>query len=480
VDKMKKRESKSPSLEDRLLVFIRANHLIEPGEKLVVAISGGPDSVCLLHTLYDLRSELGISLHLAHLDHGLRGAEAEADADYVSSLAAGMEILITREKRDVKGYRAQHHLSLEEAAREVRYRFLADVAGDVGTDKIALGHTRDDNVETILMHIIRGSGTRGMRGLRPVTAMKSGAAAVTIIRPLLQITREETETYCQGHGLTPCFDSSNLSLSPLRNRIRRQLLPLLRGYNAGIDDSVLRLARIAGDDIDYLDGEVKSLWHKLAQTGENTITLDKKRFQRLPAVLKRYLLRAVAEKILGNTRDIEMRHLDKIMAALEKPAGKSLDLPDGLVFSIDYDSYIISARPVPLTTSPALEEELAITVPGETVLPGWRITTAVIDRAAMAAENEYTAFFDLKKTGNRLTVRTRRAGDRFQPLGLVQSKKLNQFMIDARLPRRSRADTPLVCSPQGIIWVVGWRIDDRVKVTDTSGKVLRLSFEKLP
>jgi tRNA(Ile)-lysidine synthase len=476
---MNNSENKSLPLEGRVLAFIRANRLLAPGETIVVATSGGPDSVCLLHTLYDLRAELGIHLHVAHLDHGLRGDEAEADADYVFGLAKGLDIPISREKRDVSGYRAQHHLSLEEAAREVRYRFLAEVAGEAGTDKITLGHTRNDNIETILLHIIRGSGTRGLRGLRPVTAMKSGGGNVTIIRPLLEVTRGETEDYCRSHGLEPRIDSSNYSLSPLRNRIRRQLLPLLRGYNAGIGDTLLRLARVAGDDIDFMDSEVDRLWNGVARLKDGAVILNKEKFGRLPVVLQRYLLRAAVEKLAGSTRDIEMRHLDKVMVALVKPAGKSLALPDGLVFYIDYDSYIISARPVLLTTSPASDEELAITVPGETVLPVWKVTAAVIDKTDMAAQDEYTAFFDYKQTGKRLTVRTRRAGDRFQPLGLPQPKKLNQFMIDARLPRRARADTPLICSPQGIIWVVGWRIDDRVKVTETTGKVLRLSFEKL-
>jgi tRNA(Ile)-lysidine synthase len=182
------------------------------------------------------------------------------------------------------------------------------------------------------------------------------------------------------------------------------------------------------------------------------------------------------EKLNGNTRDIEMRHLDKVMAALDKPAGKNLDLPDGLVFSVDYDSYIMSANLEATKSFPVLETESTINVPGETVLPGWRVNAKVTERIGMAAADKYTAFFDYEKTGGRLTVRTRRAGDRFQPLGLTQTKKLNQFMIDAKLPRRFRADTPLVCSPPGIIWVVGWRIDDRVKVTDTTGKVLRLDF----
>jgi tRNA(Ile)-lysidine synthase len=235
-----------PPLEQRVFDFIRQHRLLSANERLVVAVSGGADSVCLLHILVGLKERLKIKLHIAHLNHQLRDAESDADADYVADLARNLGIPATIERRDVKGYRKEQRLSPEEAAREVRYRFLAEVAGATGAQAVAAGHTRDDHIETILMHLIRGAGTRGMRGLQPSTGWPSKTGGLIVIRPLLEVSHQETEDYCRQYRLTPRLDASNLSLSPLRNRIRQQLMPLLQGYNPGIAEALLRTGRIAG------------------------------------------------------------------------------------------------------------------------------------------------------------------------------------------------------------------------------------------
>lgn len=466
------------SLEKRVLGFIQ-QHQLTSGKKLVVAVSGGPDSVCLLHILAKLQKELKVSLHVAHLNHQLRGIESEADAQYVSDLSRQLGIPATIEGREVKGYQAKHRLSPEEAAREVRYSFLSEVAKSIGAERVAVGHTTDDHIETILLHLVRGTGTRGLRGLQPYTEWKSKTGSIVVIRPLLEVSRRETEDYCQSHELKPRIDASNISLSPLRNRIRHQLLPLLKSYNPGIAQALLRTGRIASDDIDFLDKEVAQLWDEVAQEQPNTIVLDKKKFDRLPPALKRYLFRAAAERLLGSAKDIEMRHIEEMMAALNKPAGKRLSLPRGLIFSIEYDRYLLASDPAALSPLPILNGELQLKIPGETRLPGWHVKATIINREDMTKKDELTTYLDLDKTGDRLLVRPRQRGDRFQPLGLDQPKKLGEFMIDAKIPRAWRQQVPLVCSPEHIIWVVGWRIDERVKVSEDTKKVLCLEFKRV-
>jgi len=177
--------------------------------------------------------------------------------------------------------------------------------------------------------------------------------------------------------------------------------------------------------------------------------------------------------------DIEMRHIEEIMSALNKPAGKRLSLPGGLTFCVEYDRYLIGTDPAALSPFPTLEDESQLKLPGKTMLPGWNIEASIIDREQMAERgNEFTAYFDLDKTGDKLVVRSRQPGDRFQPLGMSQPKKLNEFMIDAKIPHPWRRRIPLVCSPQHILWVVGWRIDDRVRVTNSTKQVLYLKFER--
>ncbi len=466
-------------LEQRVLDFIRQNHLVSSQQKLLVAVSGGPDSVCLLHILIKLQGELDIKLYVAHLNHQLRGAESEADARYVSDLASRLGIPATIDQRDVKAYQAEQRLSLEEAAREVRYTFLAQVATSAGANQVAVGHTLDDHIETILMHIIRGTGTRGLRGLQPSSLWQSSGNSVTVIRPLLPLSRQETASYCHDHQLIPRIDASNLSLSPLRNRIRHQLLPLLQSYNPRVADALLRTARIAGDELAFLDKETASLWGKVIQKQETTVILDREEFLDLPSALQRHLLRAAIEKLLGNLKDIEARHIEGIMSSLTKPAGRRISLPRGLIFSIEYNKYLIASDPAALSPFPALIGEFPLKIPGETLLPGWRVEANITNREQMIEKDEgFTAYFNLAQTGDKLVVRPRRTGDRFQPLGLSQPKKLGKFMIDTKIPQAWRERIPIVCSPEQILWVVGWRIDDRVKVTDTTKQILCLEFKR--
>ncbi|MFC1915017.1 tRNA lysidine(34) synthetase TilS [Chloroflexota bacterium] len=459
--------------------FIREHHLISDRQKLLVAVSGGPDSICLLHILVEMQKELGIGLHIAHLNHQLRGAESEADAQYVAGLAQQLHLPATIEARDVKGYQARQRVSPEEAAREVRYGFLAQAAGAIGADRVAAGHTADDHIETILMHLIRGTGIRGLRGLQPVSRWPSPDNNLTIVRPLLAVNREETVNYCQHHQLKPRTDTSNRSLSPLRNRIRQQLLPLLRSYNPRVAEALIRTARIAGDDIDLLDGESNRLWHEIAQKQGNTIILDKEKFLESPPARQRHLLRMSIEKLSGNLKDIEAHHTAEIIAALNKPAGKMLNLPSGLVFSIDYHRYVLGPDPAALAPLPVLPGEIELKLPGTTQIPGWRIEAAIIGREAMKNDaDDSSAHLDLDKTGDKLTVRRRKTGDRFQPLGMSQPKKLGEFMIDSKIPGAWRERIPIVCSPQHIVWVAGLRIDDRVKVTEDTNQVLCLEIKR--
>ena len=484
---MLKEEGYQQPLKERVFHFIRKHHLVPSQHCLLVAVSGGADSVCLLHILVNLQEELGIRLHVAHLNHQLRGAEAEADAQYVSDLVHRLGIPATIEQRDVKAYQAQRRISLEEAAREVRYTFLAQVAKSIGADRVAVGHTTDDHIETILMHLIRGTGTRGLRGLQPCSRWQSSENSLTIIRPLLRVSRREVAGYCHNHRLMPRIDASNLSLSPLRNRIRHQLLPLLQSYNPQVTEALLRTAHITSDDLAFIDEESARLWDEIAQEQENTIILDKERFLKLPPALKRHLLRISIEKLLGNLKDIETRHIEEIMGALTKPAGKRISLPQGLIFSVEYNKYLLGSDPAALSPFPILRGEFPLKIPGETLLPGWRIEATVISPSIAKGKgikgiglinNLFTAYFDLDKADDKLVVRSRQPGDRFQPLGLSQPKKLGEFMIDTKIPSAWRQRIPLVCSPQHILWVVGWRIDERVKVTQDTKKILCLKFEQ--
>ncbi len=512
-------------LESKVLDFIQRYSLISHKELLVVGVSGGADSVCLLYVLTKWQKELGIKLHIAHLNHQLRGVESEADAEYVSNLAGSLGIPSTIDRQDVAAYRTERNCSIEEAARELRYAFLARVAGEVGAHRIATGHTRDDQVETILMHILRGTGITGLCGLAPCSpiaydsqgmslppsppslrasplslrasplSLRAKRSNLLVIRPLLDITREETTSYCQEHQLAPRIDSSNLSPSFFRNRLRLHLLPLLRQYNPSIDQALLRLADIAKEDNAFIEQQASGLWDEVARQENNTIYLDKKQVAGLPIALQRHLLRAAVTKLAGDVRDIEANHIEAARSLLNKQASKRISLPHGLICHGGYDELVIASEawqsqlpPCPFSPLPG---EFPLKVPGKTVFPGWnvvgsivrvRVTSlssrGVLDTSERIGQSNLVAHFDLQKTGTKLFVRQRRPGDRFQALGMNMPKKLYEFMVDAKIPRSWRGRIPIVCSPQQIIWVVGWRIDDRVKLTEASKEILRLEFIK--
>jgi tRNA(Ile)-lysidine synthase len=506
-------------LESKVLDFIQRYSLISPEGLVVVGVSGGADSVCLLHVLSKCRKKLGVKLHIAHLNHLLRGAESEADARYVSNLADSLDILITVDKQDVAAYRIERKCSIEEAARELRYAFLGRVAKEAGANRIAIGHTRDDHVETILMHILRGTGINGLCGLVPCSPMaytgqemslsteipdvaKDQRNNLMLIRPLLDITREETTIYCQNNQLAPRIDSSNLSLFPFRNRIRLQLLPLLRQYNPNLDQALLRLADIAREDIAFIEQQASELWDEVARQGNNTIYLNKNRLTSLPIALQRQLLIAAMSRLTGDARDIEANHIEAARSLLNKPVSKRISLPRGLICQGGYDEIVIASPPslnvseesqsqFPPCPFPPLPGEVPLKVPGKTSFLGWKVTASIVREPTDSAsswdalstskgiyQGNLVADFDLHKTGTKLFIRQRRPGDRFQPLGLSMPKKLYEFMIDAKILRSWRGNIPIVCSPRQIIWVVGWRTDDRVKVTEASKEILRLEFVK--
>lgn len=469
------------SLPQKVLRYILKHGLIEEDQPLVVGVSGGPDSLCLIHILNNLQRTLGIKLHVAHLNHMLRGTESDADAEYVSRLANEMGIPATVKRRDVKSYCKEHKLSLEEAAREVRYNFFSEVARSLGADTVAVGHTVDDQIETILMHLVRGTGLAGLRGMQPLSTMRlSGGSEIKVIRPLLEVKREETGAYCAAQKLSPRSDSSNLLPNQLRNRVRSQLLPLLRKYNPDIDKALLRLASAADVNLAYIEREVAKLWGTVAREQTDGVAIDRTKFSQLNPALKSHLVRSALQRLLGDLGDIESVHIESMLEALTKPVGKRLSLPRGLAFYNDYSYGWITAKKVPLCPLPALDGEYRLKVPGETEFCGWRVRSRILKcRPEKSDEEKMKAYFDLDVVGRNLVVRSRRRGDRFQPLGMELPKKLQDFMVDIKIPCAWRDNVPLVCSPQHIIWAVGCRIDHRARVTPLTKWVLCLEFQQI-
>ena len=463
---------------------------LAPGKSLVVAVSGGPDSLCLLHAICSHREELDLHLYGAHLDHGLRGDASAEDAKFVAETFAQLDIPLSLEVADVPAFRAEHRLSVEEAARKVRYGFLARVAAEQRTDAIALGHTADDQAETVLMHVIRGSGLSGLRGMETVSRRSINGRDTVLVRPLLGVTRQETAEYCRILKLEPRLDETNQSTELKRNRVRLELMPLLEEYNPRIRDALVRLSRSSARDMAYLESETDRAWQCTVRSDSRGVSLNSAAFSRLAPSIQGHLLRRALMSVMGNLEDVEQSHIDGMSRLIMAgDAGRALDLPGGFRFATSYGEATLASSEHDLCPLPPLEGEHSLTLPGETLLPGWRITATLRDRqetdadsgtlsqrAADGNSQDHTAQFDFSGLGGRLWVRSRVPGDRFHPLGMARSKRLQDFMVDSKIPRGWRDRVPLVVSSRGIAWVVGWRIADWAKVSDKDAHQLKLRF----
>lgn len=458
------------------------------GKTLLVAVSGGGDSLALLYALHQAQAEFDLRLRGAHLNHTLRGAESDADAAFVAAAFRQLGMPYTLQRADVAAYRRAHRLSMEDAARRVRYAFLADAAAHHAAHAAAVAHTADDQAETLLMNIIRGSGLDGLRGMQPLDRLAIDAANLTLFRPLLGVSRAQTHAYCAALGLQPRQDASNLSLEHTRNRIRLELMPMLERFNPAARDALLRLARNAADDADYIRAQTNAVWQDIAcqsdaGEGEGVIALNTQALAlQHPAVQSRILRRAV-QAVKGNADGITRRHILDMRRLIAGPAGRTLHLPDGILFAIGYDeAHIGSGASVTDAPLPPICGEHPLAVPGETRIPGWRISASVCNAAnacgAIASPDGFSETLDLDCVGAALHLRARRPGDRFQPLGMAQSKKLQYFMVDERIPRRWRDGVPLLVSRYGIACVVGHRIAHWARVTDATKRRLHLNFRR--
>ena len=464
------------------------------GKRLLVAVSGGPDSLALLHALWQLRDEHELRLYGAHLNHGLRGAESDADAEFTADTFKRLEIPFTLDSADVAAYRTQHKLSLEDAARQVRYAFLAVAATEHAADAIALGHTADDQAETVLMHIIRGSGLDGLRGMQTLDTRRIAGKPATLFRPLLGARRSETQAYCRAMGLSPRIDASNRSPEFLRNHIRMELVPLLEQTNPSIHAALLRLAANATQDSDYIRAKADEVWNQVAHVhSDGAVRLDTRALRNHHAALQSHTLRRAIEVAGG---ELSQQHVLDIMALIGGAPGKTLHLSNGLTFVTGYgEAHIGRAAAIAamLSPLPTLHGEFAILVPGETHTGRWHVSASVetdldkfnigdFSKSGRNAEHARQSPFsvsealDLDSVGETLRLRARLPGDRFQPLGMDQSKSLREFMIDTRIPRQWRDGLPLVVSDRGIVCVPGWRIAHWARVTDTTQRIMRLSL----
>lgn len=458
------------------------------GESLVIAVSGGPDSLVLLHLLARGGLHEPGNLIAGHLDHQLRSSSAQ-EAATVAQICADWGVRFATRAVDVAALASGKRLTVEEAARRARYRFLTELAREAGSRFVLTGHSADDQVETVLMHILRGAGLTGLRGMLPVRAMP-GSPEIMLVRPLLALWRTEIEAYGAVHELQPLQDASNRELTYFRNRVRHELLPFLEQYNPQVRGRLADMAEALRADSAYIQQQTSAALRALVRHApEGALRLDLQLWRQLPLSLRRRTLRQAVAALVKADPDLSYASLEQARLVAEKAAvGSRSDLPAGLTLEVEYQTLLLGrggsapeARFPQLAGDEAAPLVAPLPAPGKVQLDaGWMLTAQLLGSPSQIefARDPWTEYIDADAAAP-LHVRTRQDGDRMQPLGLDgNSASVSDIMINRRIPESARARWPIVANDEHIIWLVGIGLDDRVRIKESTQRVIQLRCQQ--
>lgn len=453
-------------------------------DSVVIGVSGGSDSVALLHILIALAPSFSLRLGVAHLNHGLRRNHSDKEAEFVAQIAERLDLPCYLHKEDVRKFQRQNRLSLEEAARRVRYAFLYQVASINKYNKIALGHHSDDNAELVLMNLFRGSGPLGLSGIPPMRDEK-------IIRPLIESNRSEILEFLNQNRLEYISDPSNRDTKYLRNRVRHNLIPMLQtSYNPKISETLNRLSSIIRSEEEWIEDVIRPFFEKSILTvRDDSMTFSIPMLNQLHTATQRRIIRKAVAKIKGDLRRISFAQIGSVINLLKKgPIYGKLDLSDririqrnGDILSITREKKTLRDLDAISETSEPLIFEYQITKPDPFFI---KEIGAVVEFTEMGMENmpnyhdagQYTGFFDKDSLNFPMVLRNFRPGDAFTPLGMMGTQKLKKFFIDKKVPRNERMKCPILLSRGKIIWVVGYRIDESVKLVPSTRNILKVEL----
>ena len=455
---------------------------------IVAGISGGPDSMCLLKLLRDT----GFRVIVAHFNHKLR-PDSDVDANAVEQIAGRMNFASVIENGDVREFAKKEKISIEEAARNMRYQFLMEQAHRFDAQAVAVGHTADDQVETVMMHFIRGAALTGLKGMNYRTIIPSFDKEIPIVRPLLDTWREETVVYCAAYGLRPRYDQSNDSLDFFRNRIRNMLMPALESYNPRFKDAVWRTAHLLSDDHEILMNAVDDSWMKcVVQQEADFVSFDSSALNKQSLGLQRHLIRRAIESLRPQASDVSFATLERAARFLNESNNRPrMDLAGGLhllregmlIYLLADESDLFITR---WPQMPDNNNVLSLNIPGSLTLSGgWKLNCEKWNMASLAMEqtkandDPYQVWLDASSISDKLELRVRQNGDRFEPLGMDKHEmKLSDFFINVKLPQRARDRWPLLCMGNKVIWVPGYRPAHSFRLMDSTRQVLYFSMTR--
>jgi tRNA(Ile)-lysidine synthase len=446
---------------------------------LLLAVSGGPDSTALLLGCCALREKIGLKAVVAHFDHRLRPGSA-GDGEFVQRLCDSLGVRFIAGSGDVARRARRRRESVEAAAREMRYAFLARAARDSGAQGVATGHTLDDQAETVLLHILRGAGLGGLAGMRPRSRRRAtgGGPALTVFRPLLEVRHADAAAFCAARDIQPREDPTNRDLRFARNRVRLKVVPELERLNPRVAEALGGLAEAAAEGIAVIEGRMPRIEEGVPAA--ESVTLSRRQLRSAPKAVAHRMLIGAFEAASGSRAGLEKRHLSSMLAAAAAGAGRSVDLPAGVRFESGHTDVRLTRGRGQMDQAQRrfTAPESTFPVPGRLRLAGGpTIKADVVARPRSVDDGApNVAYVDPSLADEVLKVRGRRRGDRFHALGMAAPGKLQDFFVGQHVPREHRDRVPLVVSPRGIVWVAGYRIAEWAKLNPGAERALRIEL----
>jgi tRNA(Ile)-lysidine synthase len=447
---------------------------------VLVGVSGGPDSLCLIDAL----ARCDFKVVVAHFDHRLR-AESGEDARMVQAYAAQRGLPFVLGSGAVAQYAAEAHASLEEAARFLRYQFLFEQARQLRAQAVAVGHTGDDQVETVLMHFLRGAGLAGLKGMAFRDFLADWSAEIPVVRPLLAFWREDTVQYCRENGLSPVMDASNQNTVFFRNRMRHDVIPMLETLNPQFRQNIWRMTQVLAGDEAVVQAAVEAVWQRsFEQQGEDALALRVGELKNQPVGLQRAMLRRAAACLDPGLRDVDYAAVERGVQLLRSAADGQADLVHGLRLVIEGDRLWVTRKaelPLEDTWLQMIGPDCDFFVPGEFPLAArWKVSARWVEKENIPHSLRETsasdeAWLDADCFLRTLQIRRARPGDRFQPLGMKDhSMKVSDIWVNQKLPRRARKDWPLLACDDAILWIPGFRPAHAYRITSETRRALHL------
>ncbi|WP_102399467.1 tRNA lysidine(34) synthetase TilS [Haloimpatiens massiliensis] len=456
----------------KVLSTIDEYQMFKKGDKVIVGVSGGPDSMCLLHMLYLLKEKLHIEIVVAHINHCLRGNEADDDERYVKEYCKKINVQYYSKRIDINSIALEQNISCETAGRDARYNFFYELKNKLVAQKIAVAHNANDQAETVLMRIMRGTGLAGAVGIKPI---RDGI----VVRPIIKLTRKEIESYCNDNKINARIDKTNFESIYSRNKVRLELIPYIeKNFNNDIVSTINRFANILFKDNEYIDLVASDKYKEYCTLEYGKIIVRKELFKEHEAILSR-VIRIALKKLKGNLYNLETKHIYDIIHIQKGCTGKKINLPENLVATNNYGDIHMYVN---ISTVNKEKKELTLEMDKKYLIKEknlyLKIEIQTKEEEYNLKGNNFTKYFDYEKVKGEITYRYRRQGDKFQPIGMRGTKKLKDIFMDLKVPKEERDEIPLICFGDEIAWVWGYRISEKFKIDKNTKKILKIQFKR--